>query len=167
MTRARARAARLRVPRGEAGGERAACRRRGAPSWSVFAYTLGCAALSSRHWCAMTAAAADRRPTCLRPSFHNVHHLPACMSRDSAGRWGTLQHAAGLARLLRVAAPLDSPPTPTRSPPWPPSIPPTCSSEGLYHCDYCHKDLSSTLRIKCAACKDFDLCLECFRCGRG
>ena len=41
-----------------------------------------------------------------------------------------------------------------------------CSgSEGLYHCDYCHKDLSSTLRIKCAVCKDFDLCLECFRCG--
>jgi hypothetical protein len=36
-------------------------------------------------------------------------------------------------------------------------------SEGLYHCDYCHKDLSSTLRIKCAVCKDFDLCLECFR----
>ena len=39
-------------------------------------------------------------------------------------------------------------------------------SEGLYHCDYCHKDLSSTLRVKCAACKDFDLCLECFRCAR-
>ncbi len=41
------------------------------------------------------------------------------------------------------------------------------SSEGLYHCDYCHKDLSSTLRIKCAVCKDFDLCLECFRWARG
>ncbi|KAL4451456.1 hypothetical protein ABPG75_007118 [Micractinium tetrahymenae] len=38
-------------------------------------------------------------------------------------------------------------------------------NEGLYHCDYCHKDLSSTLRIKCAVCKDFDLCLECFSVG--
>ncbi len=44
------------------------------------------------------------------------------------------------------------------------TCPPRCSgNEGLYHCDYCHKDLSSTLRIKCAVCKDFDLCLECFR----
>lgn len=46
------------------------------------------------------------------------------------------------------------------SSPGPPSL---LRSEGLYHCDYCHKDLSSTLRIKCAVCKDFDLCLECFR----
>ncbi|PSC69078.1 transcriptional adapter ADA2-like isoform X1 [Micractinium conductrix] len=38
-------------------------------------------------------------------------------------------------------------------------------NEGLYHCDYCHKDLSSTLRIKCVVCKDFDLCLECFSVG--
>ncbi|KAL4853568.1 Transcriptional adapter ADA2 [Chlorella vulgaris] len=38
-------------------------------------------------------------------------------------------------------------------------------NEGLYHCDYCHKDLSSALRIKCAVCKDFDLCLECFSVG--
>lgn len=61
------------------------------------------------------------------------------------------------------------------APPPLPHAPPCCScsnllvplpcSEGLYHCDYCHKDLSSTLRIKCVVCKDFDLCLECFRCA--
>lgn len=34
-----------------------------------------------------------------------------------------------------------------------------------YHCDYCHQDISSTVRIKCAACTDFDLCIECFSVG--
>jgi transcriptional adapter 2-alpha len=38
-------------------------------------------------------------------------------------------------------------------------------SDGLYHCDYCAKDLSTSLRIKCAVCPDFDLCLECFSVG--
>lgn len=37
--------------------------------------------------------------------------------------------------------------------------------DGLYSCDYCHKDLSTSLRIKCAVCPDFDLCLECFSVG--
>ncbi len=34
----------------------------------------------------------------------------------------------------------------------------------LYHCNYCDKDISASVRIKCAVCADFDLCLECFRC---
>lgn len=34
-----------------------------------------------------------------------------------------------------------------------------------YHCDYCQKDLSTSLRIKCNECDDFDLCLECFSVG--
>eukprot|EP00850_Spirogloea_muscicola_P005850 SM000027S09631 [mRNA] locus=s27:409752:414077:+ [translate_table: standard] len=36
---------------------------------------------------------------------------------------------------------------------------------GLYHCNYCQKDVSGTVRIKCAKCPDFDLCLECFSVG--
>jgi transcriptional adapter 2-alpha len=39
------------------------------------------------------------------------------------------------------------------------------SSRGLYHCDYCRKDISNLVRIKCADCADFDLCLECFSVG--
>ena len=35
----------------------------------------------------------------------------------------------------------------------------------LYHCNYCRKDISNTVRIKCAVCADFDLCLECFSVG--
>jgi len=35
----------------------------------------------------------------------------------------------------------------------------------LYHCNYCQKDISNTVRIKCAVCADFDLCLECFSVG--
>ncbi len=35
----------------------------------------------------------------------------------------------------------------------------------LYHCNYCQKDISNVPRIKCAECKDFDLCLECFSVG--
>ncbi|XP_047342363.1 transcriptional adapter ADA2-like [Impatiens glandulifera] len=41
-------------------------------------------------------------------------------------------------------------------------------SEGkkaLYHCNYCNKDISGKIRIKCAACPDFDLCVECFSVG--
>ena len=33
-----------------------------------------------------------------------------------------------------------------------------------YLCNYCQEDLVG-LRITCAVCKDFDLCLECFSCG--
>ncbi|GMH39953.1 hypothetical protein BSKO_07857 [Bryopsis sp. KO-2023] len=34
-----------------------------------------------------------------------------------------------------------------------------------YHCNYCNKDISGLVRIKCAVCTDFDLCLECFSVG--
>ena len=33
-----------------------------------------------------------------------------------------------------------------------------------YNCNYCQEDIGG-LRIKCAECSDFDLCLECFCCG--
>ncbi|KDD74844.1 hypothetical protein H632_c1038p1, partial [Helicosporidium sp. ATCC 50920] len=36
---------------------------------------------------------------------------------------------------------------------------------GLYHCDYCHCDVSQSIRIRCAECPDFDLCVDCFRVG--
>jgi len=39
------------------------------------------------------------------------------------------------------------------------------SKPGVYHCDYCMKDISTTVRIKCAICKDFDLCVDCFCVG--
>eukprot|EP01119_Soliformovum_irregulare_P012673 TRINITY_DN3305_c1_g1_i2.p1 TRINITY_DN3305_c1_g1~~TRINITY_DN3305_c1_g1_i2.p1 ORF type:complete len:479 (-),score=126.33 TRINITY_DN3305_c1_g1_i2:96-1532(-) len=35
----------------------------------------------------------------------------------------------------------------------------------LYHCNYCRKDISDVIRIKCAQCADFDLCVECFSVG--
>ncbi|KAL5838852.1 hypothetical protein ACOSQ3_016021 [Xanthoceras sorbifolium] len=35
----------------------------------------------------------------------------------------------------------------------------------LYHCNYCNKDISGKIRIKCAICPDFDLCIECFTVG--
>ncbi|XP_028754929.1 transcriptional adapter ADA2b isoform X1 [Neltuma alba] len=42
------------------------------------------------------------------------------------------------------------------------------TSEGkkaLYHCNYCNKDITGKIRIKCAMCPDFDLCIECFSVG--
>jgi len=33
-----------------------------------------------------------------------------------------------------------------------------------YHCNYCQEDING-LRVKCAECVDFDLCLQCFSCG--
>jgi len=35
----------------------------------------------------------------------------------------------------------------------------------LYHCNYCQKDISGVIHIKCAICPNFDLCLECFSVG--
>ncbi|KAL8189167.1 hypothetical protein R6Q57_028733 [Mikania cordata] len=37
--------------------------------------------------------------------------------------------------------------------------------KALYHCNYCNKDISGKIRIKCACCSDFDLCVECFSVG--
>ncbi|KAL2918480.1 Transcriptional adapter ada2 [Polyrhizophydium stewartii] len=34
-----------------------------------------------------------------------------------------------------------------------------------YHCDACNKDITYLVRIKCAECVDFDLCVECFSTG--
>ncbi|KAL0321060.1 UNVERIFIED_CONTAM: Transcriptional adapter ADA2b [Sesamum radiatum] len=34
-----------------------------------------------------------------------------------------------------------------------------------YHCNYCEKDITGRIRIKCAECSDFDLCIECFSVG--
>ncbi|KAL3147326.1 hypothetical protein ABBQ32_002810 [Trebouxia sp. C0010 RCD-2024] len=36
---------------------------------------------------------------------------------------------------------------------------------GLFHCNYCQKDITGVVRIKCAECPDFDLCLDCFSVG--
>lgn len=35
-----------------------------------------------------------------------------------------------------------------------------------FHCDVCGADLTSSFRIRCAECRDFDLCLHCFCAGR-
>lgn len=37
--------------------------------------------------------------------------------------------------------------------------------KALYHCNYCNKDISGKIRIKCTKCADFDLCVECFSVG--
>ncbi|CAI5484223.1 unnamed protein product [Closterium sp. Yama58-4] len=37
--------------------------------------------------------------------------------------------------------------------------------KGVFHCNYCHRDVTGEVRVKCAACVDFDLCAECFSVG--
>ncbi|RDX68633.1 Transcriptional adapter ADA2b, partial [Mucuna pruriens] len=37
--------------------------------------------------------------------------------------------------------------------------------KALYHCNYCNKDITGKIHIKCAMCPDFDLCIECFSVG--
>lgn len=37
--------------------------------------------------------------------------------------------------------------------------------KALYHCNYCNKDISGKIRIKCTKCPDYDLCVECFSVG--
>lgn len=43
--------------------------------------------------------------------------------------------------------------------------PSVLSCRALYHCNYCQRDISDNIRIKCATCADFDLCVECFSVG--
>ncbi|KAL6495064.1 hypothetical protein OROGR_030746 [Orobanche gracilis] len=48
----------------------------------------------------------------------------------------------------------------------PPEVPGiTDGKKALYHCNYCNKDISGKVRIKCVICSDFDLCVECFSVG--
>ncbi|XP_039130762.1 transcriptional adapter ADA2-like isoform X1 [Dioscorea cayenensis subsp. rotundata] len=42
---------------------------------------------------------------------------------------------------------------------------PNEGKKALYHCNYCNKDISGKIRIKCTKCPDFDLCVECFSVG--
>jgi len=35
-----------------------------------------------------------------------------------------------------------------------------------YFCDFCRREVTKQMRIKCAECSDFDLCLSCFSAGR-
>ena len=35
----------------------------------------------------------------------------------------------------------------------------------LFSCAYCQKDISNVVRIRCAVCSNFDLCVECFSVG--
>lgn len=41
----------------------------------------------------------------------------------------------------------------------------TEGKRALYHCNYCNKDITGKIRIKCVMCPDFDLCIECFSVG--
>lgn len=34
-----------------------------------------------------------------------------------------------------------------------------------FHCNYCNRDLSSQIRVRCAVCADYDSCLDCFSVG--
>ncbi|CAN7072251.1 unnamed protein product [Brassica oleracea var. botrytis] len=34
-----------------------------------------------------------------------------------------------------------------------------------YNCNYCQKDITGKIRIKCAVCLNFDLCVECMSAG--
>jgi hypothetical protein len=42
---------------------------------------------------------------------------------------------------------------------------PSDGKRALYHCNYCNKDITGKIRIKCVMCPDFDLCIECFSVG--
>ncbi|KAF3451863.1 hypothetical protein FNV43_RR07959 [Rhamnella rubrinervis] len=41
----------------------------------------------------------------------------------------------------------------------------TEGKRALYHCNYCNKDITGKIRIKCVMCPDFDLCIDCFSVG--
>jgi hypothetical protein len=42
---------------------------------------------------------------------------------------------------------------------------PSEPKRALFHCNYCQKDISNVVRMKCAVCAEMDLCVECFSVG--
>jgi transcriptional adapter 2-alpha len=42
---------------------------------------------------------------------------------------------------------------------------PVTSTSGRYHCNNCARDISDTVRIRCAVCVEYDLCIDCFSIG--
>ena len=42
---------------------------------------------------------------------------------------------------------------------------PSEPKRALFHCNYCQKDISHVVRIKCAECSEMNLCVECFCVG--
>ncbi|KAF6003424.1 Transcriptional [Cyanidiococcus yangmingshanensis] len=42
---------------------------------------------------------------------------------------------------------------------------PETSTSGRYHCNNCARDISDTVRIRCAVCVEYDLCIDCFSIG--
>ena len=40
-----------------------------------------------------------------------------------------------------------------------------CAATPPFYCNICRKDISFEPRIKCLSCKNFDLCIDCFRVG--
>jgi len=42
---------------------------------------------------------------------------------------------------------------------------PSEPKRALFHCNYCQKDISHVVRIKCAECVEMNLCVECFSVG--
>ena len=47
----------------------------------------------------------------------------------------------------------------------PDPVPGAASLGATFHCNYCGKDISQAVRIKCSSCLDFDLCINCFSVG--
>ncbi|TEB20785.1 hypothetical protein C9890_0021 [Perkinsus sp. BL_2016] len=47
----------------------------------------------------------------------------------------------------------------------PAAVAPNTIGAKVFHCDYCHRDITNQVRIRCAECQEFDLCLDCFSVG--
>jgi hypothetical protein len=84
-------------------------------------------------------------------SFSNANGVGAAAAVGGSGAGGSLSSAAA-ALLLGAGGDATN------------SLTATEEDENAvkYHCDYCRKDISRGVRIKCAECTDFDLCVECF-----
>lgn len=87
-------------------------------------------------------------------------------TEEGAQGWGAVgvqQGPGGCGQVTTTAPAFTAPPL---------ASPPTAQHpfsahtyRALYHCNYCHRDISDNIRIKCATCADFDLCVECFGIG--
>lgn len=42
---------------------------------------------------------------------------------------------------------------------------PVGGKKTIFTCAYCRRDITQSCRIKCAVCKDFELCTDCFGAG--
>ncbi|GAB5036819.1 histone acetyltransferase complex partial, partial [Nannochloropsis oceanica] len=112
------------------------------------------------------AAVKDNHPAMVKQAADAT--AAAKEKEDSGARAAAREAAADAAAAAATAPPSAPAPVPGGSLQFRSDMLLVGGKPGLFHCNYCMRDISNTIRIKCAetsTCPDWDLCVDCFGAG--